>query len=313
MSSLIPERPAVPDYPTASPYQKELDVARAYFHEQLQSSDIEWDSQTKSDVELGAKKDAEDPSAPNTVRGVTLVKGVSPETFLFGVITSDRMRRLWDARLDSSGIVASYSPDEFTFYSTTKGFSFVVSGRDIVGASRIFEVGDGYELVQTSVDDLVPAQKGKTRATLFLGGWKVEAVGSDTKVTYVVKVALNGSMPSAIVNKVATETPMCVGTARDTFHKHGFAPYIRRSSLSPKDLVVQNQRNADDVYRLTLSTRTVDAEVDVVFDREKLHKGGVSVSVEGEGVETSVNETEGVIKVRATQENKEVVVVVRAK
>lgn len=38
-------------------------------------------------------------------------------------------------------------------------------------------------------------------------------------MTYVVKVALNGSMPSAIVNKVATETPMCVGTARDTFYK----------------------------------------------------------------------------------------------
>lgn len=51
-----------------------------------------------------------------------------------------------------------------------------MSGRDIVGASRIFEVGDGYELVQTSVDDLVPSQKGKTRATLFLGGWKVECV-----------------------------------------------------------------------------------------------------------------------------------------
>jgi len=68
MSSLIPERPAVADYPTASPYQKELDAARAYFHEQLQSSDIEWDSQTKSDVELGAKKDAEDPSASAAAR-----------------------------------------------------------------------------------------------------------------------------------------------------------------------------------------------------------------------------------------------------
>jgi len=76
---------------------------------------------------------------------------------------------------------------------------------------------------------------------------------------------------------------------------------------------VQNQRNVDDVYRLTLSTREVGAAVDVVFDREKLHKGGVSVSVEGEGVQTSVNEVEGIISVRATQENKDVVVLVRAK
>lgn len=68
---------------------------------------------------------------------------------------------------------------------------------------------------------------------------------------------------------------------------------------------------ADGAYRLALTTRTVGAEVEVAFDCEKLHKNGVSVTVEGEGVEASVDEAQGVVKVRATAGGKDAVVVLK--
>lgn len=43
-------------------------------------------------------------------------------------------------------------------------------------------------------------------------------VGDGLEVTYIVRIALNGSIPRTIVDKVAAEIPTCVGRARDTFY-----------------------------------------------------------------------------------------------
>lgn len=48
--------------------------------------------------------------------------------------------------------------------------------------------------------------------------------GANTRVTYVVQVALNGSIPSMLASAVANETPLCVARARDVYYKRTFPP-----------------------------------------------------------------------------------------
>lgn len=43
-------------------------------------------------------------------------------------------------------------------------------------------------------------------------------VDGGLEVTYIVRTALNGSLPRAIVDKVASEIPLCTGRARDVYH-----------------------------------------------------------------------------------------------
>jgi hypothetical protein len=45
-------------------------------------------------------------------------------------------------------------------------------------------------------------------------------------VTYIVKVSLNGAIPSAVTKMIAAETPLCAGRARDVFNKSGSVSYL---------------------------------------------------------------------------------------
>lgn len=53
-------------------------------------------------------------------------------------------------------------------------------------------------MIQTSVvdDEVAPdfATESRTRATLTVSGWQLLQQGNNLKVTYVVKIALNGSV-----------------------------------------------------------------------------------------------------------------------
>lgn len=97
-----------------------------------------------------------------------------------------------------------------------KGFGWVVYPRDIVGAQRNYRSAEENQeifVIQTSVqeDELGPEQSGKTRATLAVSGWHLKPQVDGLKVTYIVKISLNGSIPSAMVNKIAMEIPSCIG------------------------------------------------------------------------------------------------------
>ena len=98
---------------------------------------------------------------------------------------------------------------------------WLVYPRDICGVQANYQTSpEELIVIQTSIeaDALAPVQSGKTRATLGVSGWQLLQQGSDLKVTYIVKVSLNGSIPSALVNMIATETPLCTGRARDVFN-----------------------------------------------------------------------------------------------
>lgn len=97
-----------------------------------------------------------------------------------------------------------------------KGLSWIVYPRDIVGVQRNYRKDEENQeifVIQTSVqeDELAPEQSGKTRATLTVSGWHLKPQADGLKVTYIVKISLNGSIPSAMVNKIAMEIPSCIG------------------------------------------------------------------------------------------------------
>lgn len=69
--------------------------------------------------------------------------------------------------------------------------SWLVWPRDITGVQANYEEADGAVVViQTSIEDEenLPAQSGKTRASLTVSGWQLLPQGKDLKVTYIVKV-----------------------------------------------------------------------------------------------------------------------------
>lgn len=88
------------------------------------------------------------------------------------------MRKLWDTRFVEGFQLARYSRTSYCFYTEMKGMGWLVYPRDIVGIQKNYggETENGERMiVQTSVDEpeLAPAQKGKTRATLQVSGWKL--------------------------------------------------------------------------------------------------------------------------------------------
>ncbi|PRQ76919.1 hypothetical protein AAT19DRAFT_12337 [Rhodotorula toruloides] len=143
------------------------------------------------------------------------------------------MRKLWDQRFESGHMLARYDRTSFAFYTVMKGMGWLVYPRDIVGIQKNYHPEDGSEkgermIVQTTIEEKewAPEQKGKTRATLTVSGWRFTPVGDDLKVTYIVKIALNGSMPIAMVSMVATETPLCTGRARDVYYQCASPPSL---------------------------------------------------------------------------------------
>ena len=177
------------------------------------------------------------------VRGEAVVENVEPWDFLAGVIRAQELRKQWDSRYETGVYLQRFSQSEVVFHALTKGTRFVAAPRDIVGVQKDFVEPDGtYIVVQTSIEtDLAQELPKTTRATLNLAGWQFKCVhlplealpssimlmrfpffrpeGANTRVVYLVQVALNGSIPSMLANAVANETPLCVGRARDVFYK----------------------------------------------------------------------------------------------
>ncbi|BGP44728.1 hypothetical protein JCM10450v2_000542 [Rhodotorula kratochvilovae] len=321
-----PALPAVFDYPTQSSHAGELDAAHKLFLEELASPEADWEDQGERDgVQLWSKKDPEDPYAVPTVKGETVVEGVSAEAFLGGVIQLPGMRRLWDSRFESGHMLARFDRTTFAFYTVMKGMGWLVYPRDICGIQKNYHPADGDAqaerlIVQTSVqeDGWAPEQKGKTRATLTLSGWRLVPDGANLKVTYIVKIALNGSIPLPMVTMVATETPLCTG--------HGHAPFVRippgaaepaitfqteQFSDPPSTLSLSNHPRQ---YRCTFTTKEKTGETfQIVYDRKKMYPEGVRVEVEGaEGAEVE-DDGEGTPTVKTVKGGIDVTVIVQPK
>ncbi|GAA5969661.1 hypothetical protein JCM21900_000799 [Sporobolomyces salmonicolor] len=332
MSVHHPALPAVPDYPTDAPHAQELEAARQLFERELASPEEEWEDQGEREgVHLWRKAD------PNvclhavpTVKGETVVQGVTSDAFLGGVVQLPGMRKLWDPRFEDGHQLARYSRSSYAFYTTMKGMGWLVYPRDIVGIQKNYggEVNENGErmVVQTSIEEpeRAPEQKGKTRATLKLSGWKLTPDGEDLKVTYIVNIALNGSIPTAMVSMVATETPLCTGRARDVYYQHGYAPFVRLiPPMQELSIVFQTETFSDPPalpddphpreYRCVFTTGSTTGEsFEMEYDVKRMYKEGVVVKIEGAGVDAE-DDGQGRVRVTTTEAGKDVTVALSPK
>lgn len=168
---------------------------------------------------------------------------------------------------------------------------------------------------------------------------RVRPVEGGLEVTYLVRTALNGSLPRAIVDKVASEIPLCAGRARDVFYNSkptsqssfpddalvltrlplpsaaGFPPYIRPTASQPEPTClfhVETFSPPDQPleYHCKITTRK-GVDFELVYDKAKMFAGGVRVAVEGSGVEVADGGA-GVITMACTTTGDRVDIVIRS-
>ncbi|GAA5888739.1 hypothetical protein JCM16303_005113 [Sporobolomyces ruberrimus] len=285
-----PEFPASSSYPTSSPHEKHVEHAHSRFLSHLADTE-NWTPQgDKNDVKLWKRPDADEPNGLPYVKGETLVKNCTPDAFGLGVVQMPGMRKLWDPRTEMGFMIERYSPSTVMFYALTKGKKYIASPRDIVGVQRNYTDDDGtLRMIQTSVQDAerAPEQSGTTRADLVLSGWQFKPEGADLRVTYIFKIRLQGRLPNSIVSYATTETPLCVGKARDAFYEHGFAPYVKNTTRE-SSIIFQNESfdAATKKYRCLLTTGAQSNErFKIVYDQERMYKSGIVVTIDGDAVD----------------------------
>lgn len=105
------------------------------------------------------------------------------------------MRKKWDPRLESGEMVARFSQSSYELYSVMKSPSYFIWARDIAAVQEQTYTNGSIEMIQVSIDDeenLPDAgsyAKSRTRATVDISGWTLEADGANTKLSYIVKVS----------------------------------------------------------------------------------------------------------------------------
>lgn len=165
--------------------------------------------------------------------------------------------------------------------------------------------------------------------------------GKDLRVTYIVKIALNGSIPIAMVNMVALETPMCVGRARDVYYKGeikankrnepalmlfsvGHAPFVQQAEADEtlKGIVFQTESFSDPgatpddngalEYRNILTT-SKGASFKVTYDNKTMYVGGVDASCDDPSALTIEDDGKGELTVKCNEDGKTVTLLVKPK
>lgn len=255
------------------------------------------------------------------MRGETVVEGVEPYAFLAGVVQPPGMRKLWDPRTEAGMMIKRFSRQEVLFYAVTKGKRFIASPRDLAGIQKDYVEPDGScMIVQTSVDDAdLPEQAHMKRATLSLSGWNFKPEGPNTRITYIFQIALNGSIPNAVVALATTETPLCTGRARDLFYERGHAPYVRHENGREPSVIFQTESVTLDhdarEYRCTITTgQRIGDSFEIVYDRHRMYQpeGGIQAAVEGRsGAVELEDDGKGVLQVKTKAAGETLTIVIR--
>ncbi|KAJ1585014.1 hypothetical protein NDA15_001891 [Ustilago hordei] len=238
---------------------------------------------------------------------------------VLAVIQQPGMRKKWDSRFDAANQLERYGPQKYLFYTYMKSPSYFVWARDIVGVQEniVTDNGDRIVIIQTSVNDKQYVDedgsysKSRTRATLEVSAWDITKQGNHTKLEYVVKIHLNGSLPTSVVSAVATETPMCVGCVRDVYYQIGHLPYDSAQDEGEKSagksiLVYSEFEDGDGTEatsgekRWTIWYQATGAEtIKIRYDNQRLYTS-LNVAVEGDAkddVKASIDKEAGIVMV----------------
>lgn len=199
-----------------------------------------------------------------------------------------------------------------------KSPAYFIWARDICAVQESWWTPEADELIiiQVTVKDeeRLPEDgsyaKSRTRATVELSAWTAKKVEKGTELAYVVKIHLNGSIPTSVVQMISLETPMCVGRVRDTYYELGHVPLDNTPNSKPgtpkMKTVSVSQTFEDDSGERKWIGEYVSAGADdftIFYDKERMYSGGVNVVVESKqgsdvsAIKTTVDEAESIIKV----------------
>lgn len=309
--------------PIPAEYEEALKKARAQFEEQNDpAKESEWeDAGEREEVKLFKKTNPENAYDVPIVKGITTVENATPSQVL-AVIQQPGMRKKWDPRFDDAAQLERYGPQKFLFYTYLKSPSYFVWARDIVGVQEntVSDNGDRITVIQTSVDadkyvdEAGSYSKSRTRATLEVSAWDLTKQGNDTKLEYIVKIHLNGSLPTSVVSMVATETPMCVGRVRDIYYSAGHLPYDAAQETgvkSDKSILIYSEYADGDGTEATSGEKrwtiwyhaTGEDTIKLKFDNQRLYPS-LNVKVEGEAadhVTPTVDQAAGLVTVQISE------------
>ncbi|KAL9937896.1 hypothetical protein V8E36_003441 [Tilletia maclaganii] len=305
--------------PTPPEFAEALEKAKAAFQAQLDDADGWTSAGTREECDIFTK--TEDETGVPTVKGVARIENVTPEEVV-AAIQLPGLRRKWDVRFDGGWNIKRFSYTSYQFYSVTKSPSMFVWARDIAGIQDnvLDEGGNEIRIIQTSVEDeedLPDAGSyavSRTRANLEYAGWQIKKEGDDVVATYIVKVHLNGNIPTAVAALVATETPLCVAKVRDVIYQTGFAPYqlTRDSNGKLRTFSTINitqefedgdgqEHNAGERKWTSYFLSKGPEELEIAYDGARMYPDGVTASVDGEGATATVDAANNRVKVSVAE------------
>ncbi|KAF7724071.1 hypothetical protein EC973_001404 [Apophysomyces ossiformis] len=140
-------------------------------------------------------------------------------------------RKMWDPLLEESTLLYSVSPTCSIWHNKHKG-TWPSSPRDYVVFASQYTSAKRIDLCSTSCttesfnhQPLPKEAPGYVRGHLDVSGWRLERVNaSTTAVKHIVQSNPQGWIPSYVLNKLSSQTPIIVHTARKFMLRHGVPP-----------------------------------------------------------------------------------------
>ena len=114
-------------------------------------------------------------------------------------------KRVTDPNLKEIRVVKTFTDSFRILYEQTNA-PWPVSNRDFVYAQRYIQRDDGFLIQSRSIDGIVPDVKGVIRAENLFNGIHIKRTPQNTtELNNIGCVDLKGSIPSAIINKMANK------------------------------------------------------------------------------------------------------------
>eukprot|EP01087_Luapelamoeba_hula_P001260 TRINITY_DN10_c0_g1_i1.p1 TRINITY_DN10_c0_g1~~TRINITY_DN10_c0_g1_i1.p1 ORF type:complete len:206 (-),score=36.84 TRINITY_DN10_c0_g1_i1:52-669(-) len=160
-----------------------------------------WDARKEvGDSKLTTK--AQEGSSFNIIRATGTVRGITPKALMDKVWAFGKPEwQKWSDDIEEWRVVETVDANTRVIHQVNK-LTWPLWSRDAVLAQSRVTEGDNEYLIMFSVDhEGAPVQEKKyVRATVSTSLFAFEAAGSDTKVTRVVHLDPQGSIPSGLVN-----------------------------------------------------------------------------------------------------------------
>ncbi|KAI9203476.1 uncharacterized protein BJ171DRAFT_460303 [Polychytrium aggregatum] len=264
-----------------------LQKLKALFHSQ------DWTTVQKSEgVTLKTYSGSSSASVPIIRGDATYGPAECSLEDVFSVASFGELRKHWDSRTEGGQALKIFNSTAYVFQTLQYGFWPIVSGRDIVGMSDAAQEGDHHYLYQFSVPELnqqYPPAKDKVRANLAISGWILRpssAVPGGLDITYIVDIDIGGSIPTAVVKQVSTQTPLLIARVVAYLKSHGAPPFLwpNNAKQPAAYAAIESQKidQASGHYVVELSfggtvESTADAIASLSIDTKVIYPHGVSL------------------------------------